>query len=88
MPQAGPGFAWHIPTTMAVTQADIDALNTAISRGTRSVTIGGQTVTYNTSDSLIRARDNLQSQLNAQNARITGVRRPKQSYLVQTGRGY
>lgn len=78
----------YIRVTMAVTQLDIDNLNDAIKRGVRSVTVGGQTVIYNTSESLIRARDNLQAQLNAQNAAATGQRRPKQTYLVQTGRGY
>lgn len=69
---------------MAVSQADIDALNKAIASGARSVTLGGQTITYNTADSLIRARNDLQAQLNAQ----TGKRRRKQSYLFQNGRGY
>lgn len=69
---------------MAVSQTDIDNLNAAIARGARSVTIGGQTVIFNTTESLIRARDDMQKQLNAQ----SGVRRPRQSYLVQTGRGY
>ena len=42
---------------MAVTQADIDALNKAISAGERQVSIGGQSVTYQTVASLIQARD-------------------------------
>jgi hypothetical protein len=69
---------------MAVSQADIDALNKAIASGARSVTLGGQTIVYNTSDSLIKARNDLQAQLNAQNAK----RRSKQTYLYQSGRGY
>ena len=74
--------------TMAVTQQDLDNLNSAIAKGVRSVTIGGQTVIYNTTESLIKARDDLSKQLTAQQAQITGRRRPKQSFLVQTGRGY
>jgi hypothetical protein len=73
---------------MAVTQSDIDKLNAAIASGTRSVTIGGQTVIYNTTESLIKARNDMQTQLNAQNAATTGKRRPKQSLLYQSGRGY
>ncbi len=63
---------------------DIDNLNAAIARGVRSVTLGGQTVTYSTTDALIKARNDLQAQLNAQN----GKRRSKQTYLFQNGRGY
>lgn len=69
---------------MAVTQTDIDNLNTAIASGARSVTIGGQTVIYNTSESLIKARDDMLKQLQRQ----TGARRKKQSLLFQSSRGY
>lgn len=70
---------------MAVTQSDIDNLNAAIASGARSVTVGGQTLIYNTTDSLITARNDLQNQLNKQNQ---VARRPKQTYLFQNGRGY
>lgn len=73
---------------MAVTQQDIDNLNTAIARGVRSVTIGGQTVIYSTSESLIKARDDMRKELSAQNAQATGNRRSKQSYAYHAGRGY
>lgn len=69
---------------MAVTQADIDNLNAAIASGARSVTLGGQTVVYNTSDSLIKARDDMAKQLAAQNT----AQRPRQSYAFYAGRGY
>lgn len=68
-----------------VTQTDIDNLNAAIASGARSVTIGGQTVTYNTTASLIQARNDLQAQLDAQNR--TKPRR-KQTYATYAGRGY
>jgi hypothetical protein len=67
-----------------VTQTDIDALNAAIASGTRQVQLGGQSVTYQTTESLIRARDDMQTQLNMQ----SGKRRPKQTYLFFSGRGY
>jgi hypothetical protein len=69
-------------------QANVDSLNRAIATGTRSVTLGGQTVIYNTTESLVKARNDQQEQLNALNAQTSGKRRKKQSYLVQTGRGY
>ena len=72
---------------MAVTQADIDALNQAIADGVRQVTVGGQTVTYNTSDSLIRARDDLQRKLLAQQARDSR-RRGTRTLVHYAGRGY
>lgn len=71
-----------------VTQADIDALNRAIARGARSVTIGGQTVVYNTTESLIKARNDMQIQLNAETAKTTGKRRSRQTVLYQADRGF
>jgi hypothetical protein len=68
-----------------VTQTDIDTLNAAIASGARSVTLGGQTITYNTTASLIAARDDQVKQLNAQNA---ATRRKKQTYMYQNGRGF
>lgn len=73
---------------MAVTQADIDALNRAIADGVRSVTLRGQTVIYNTTDSLIRARDDMQRQYNAEQARAAGRAVPTRTYLHYAGRGY
>ena len=66
-------------------QAQVDALNRAIASGARSVTLGGQTLIYNTSDSLIKARNDLQGQLVALRAT---KRRSRQTYLFQAGRGY
>lgn len=73
---------------MPVTSLDIDRLNAAIASGARSVTIGGQTVIYNTTESLIKARNDMQVQLNKQTVQSTPVRRRKQSYLFQSGRGF
>lgn len=69
---------------MAVTQTDIDNLNAAIATGVRSATIGGQTVTYNTTASLIEARDDLLKQLHAQTPR----KRQRTRQLIYGGRGY
>lgn len=45
-------------------QARVNSLNDAIASGERQVTIGGTTITYNTTDSLIRARDDARAELN------------------------
>lgn len=70
---------------MAVTQSDIDSLNAAIASGIRSATVGGQTVIYNTTTSMIEARNDLQKQLSLQNQ---GAPRRKQTQLFYAGRGY
>ena len=73
---------------MAVTQEQIDALNQAIADGVRQVSLQGQTTVYNTSDSLIKARDDLQDQLNEQELRAAGKRPSKRTMLFYGGRGY
>jgi hypothetical protein len=69
---------------MAVTQADIDALNAAIASGERQVAIGGQSITYQTVDSLIKARDDMRNQL----AAAQGKTPPRRKLLYYAGRGY
>lgn len=73
---------------MAVTQADIDALNAAIASGERQVTLGAQSVTYRSIADLITARDDLRQELaNLQlSAAGTPVRRRGTFYYA--GRGY
>ena len=74
---------------MAVSQADIDQLNAAIASGVRSVTIGGITTIYNTTESLVKARNDILQQLQAQNAAAAGApRRSRQMYAVFAGRDY
>jgi hypothetical protein len=70
---------------MAVLQADIDNLNTAIATGVRSVTLRGKTVIYNTTDSLIKARNDMQAQFNAQQATD---KRSRRLQVIFEGRGY
>lgn len=80
---------------MAVTQEQIDAqklrvdgLNQMITDGVRQVTLGDQTITYNTTDSLIRARDDAQEILTAMEAKLAGTARSgRQTQLVYAGRG-
>lgn len=71
---------------MAVTQADVDALNEAIALGVRQATIGGQTVLYQTSASLIQARDDMVAQLKKANPPTE--RRSKQISAYHAGRGF
>ena len=78
-------FANYVTIITMVTQADIDTLNAAIASGARSVTIGGQTITYNTTDSLIRARNDMLAELERQNPEAKRVRKV---YAVYGGRGY
>lgn len=72
-----------MPLTREQLEANIASLNEAIASGVRSASVGGQVVTYNTSASLIAARDDFQNQL-------TGLLRPaRRRFLgVYTGRGY
>lgn len=71
---------------MAVSQADIDALNEAIAAGVRQVTIGGQTVTYNTTESLIKARDDMRNELKA--LAPAGTKRSRRFNAFHGGRGF
>lgn len=73
---------------MAVTQADIDNLNAAIAEGTRQVVIGGQSILYQTTESLIKARDDLSKQLRDAEAKASGKKRSKQTVAYHAGRGY
>lgn len=60
-------------------------LNGILASGARNTVLGGQSVTFNTSSSIIEARNDLQAQLNAVEAM---GRRSKQSYAYYAGRGY
>ena len=79
-----------------VTQAEYDAqrqavasLNTAIDGGERQVVIGDQSITYNTTDSLIRARDDAARRLREMTVEGAPKRvRPRQTLLTYGGRGY
>lgn len=66
----------------------LEGLNQAISDGVRQVTIGDQTITYNTTDSLIRARDDVKEQLAEAERSLAARRVPRQTQLYFAGRGY
>ncbi len=69
---------------MAVSQADIDALNAALASGEKIVRIGDKWVEYRSPEAIIVARNDLQKQL----ADATGTSRPRVVYHTQSGRGY
>lgn len=74
---------------MATTPTDqVQQLNDLIDDGVRSVTIDGQTTIYNTTDSLIKARNDAQERANAQQARTEGRRVSRRTMLFHGGRGY
>lgn len=75
---------------MAVTQAQVDALNLAIADGVRQVTLpDGQTTTYNTTASLIAARDDMRRELFAATAAAaTTPTRGTMTLAYYAGRGY
>lgn len=74
--------------TTATLRGYVTKLNKAIASGARSVTLGGQTITYNTTASLIQARDDMLKQLRAQEVGENPIKRSKQSYAVFAGRDY
>ena len=73
---------------MAVTQADLDRLNAAIAADERQVTNGPQTVIYRSTADLIRARDDVQRQLDAEAAATAGKGRSRRTLLQYDGRKY
>lgn len=66
----------------------VESLNNAIATGARSVTLGGQTIIYNTTESLIIARDDMRKQLQALEAACQPRRVSRQAYAVFGGRDY
>lgn len=82
---------------MPATQEEVDAqaaavtsLNQAIDDGVRQVSIRGQTTTYNTTASLIQARDDAERRLKALRADLVDAVAPsgRISYYYHAGRGY
>ena len=66
----------------------VEKLTKAIGSGARSVTLGGQTITFNTTASLIEARNDMLKQIAQQEAAAAQVKRSRQTYAVYGGRDY
>jgi len=73
---------------MAVNQTMLDGLNQMIADGVRQATIDGQTVTYNTTESLIRARNDLREEIRREQAGVSGTVKGSIRRLYYSGRGY
>jgi hypothetical protein len=58
--------------TMALTQADLDALDATIASGTLTSTYNGRTVTFQTVDALLKARAHVAAVLRSQAGRCGG----------------
>lgn len=69
-----------------VLNANITVLNSAIASGERQVSIGGQSITYQTVAALIQARNDQRTEL-ARGLAVAAPR-PKQTYVSHGGRGY
>ncbi|MDH0494129.1 phage head-tail joining protein [Comamonas aquatica] len=57
---------------MALSQADLDALDLAIASGELTVSMSGRTVTYQSTQSLLQARDHVARVLRAQSTVARG----------------
>lgn len=83
------------PEQIAALEAEIASLNQSITDGVRIVVLpGGQSTTYQTTESLIKARDDAENRLKALRDLYafeqgdTAVFRPRQTLLSYGGRGY
>ncbi len=76
------------PENIATLRARVDKLNKAIGSGARSVTLGSQTIIYNTTESLIMARNDAAAQLAAAERSTASVKPSRQNYAVYGGRDY
>ncbi len=72
---------------MAISQANIDALNAAIAKGERVVRMGDRSVEYRSVAELISARNNLESRKAAEDAAAAGKTVPRQTLMYHGGRG-
>lgn len=83
----------YTPEEIAAQRTRVAGLEQMLADGVRQVTIGDQTITYNTTDSLIRARDDAKTTLarmlhaNAV-AEGTAPSTARQTQMVYAGRGY
>lgn len=72
---------------MALTQADLDRLDTAIASNTLSVQFGERRVQYRSMEELMAARQHVAQQLAAAAADAAGGRRATRRYVFATMRG-
>jgi len=70
---------------MAWTRADVDKLDRAIASGTLSVRYGDRTITYQSTDAMIKARKLMLSEVEPAEGKTP---RRRTFRLYQSGRGY
>lgn len=73
---------------MAHTQADLDAIKTAIASGEQSVEVGGRKVVYRSVDDLRKARDDIAAELASAASTTSSVRRGSFAVRFSTARGF
>lgn len=73
---------------VATWEAQLAELDAAIAAGVRQVTHGDRTITYNTTDSLLRARQHLVDKIQAGQDALASKQRPRMTRLQFGGRGY
>ena len=68
---------------MSWSQAELDALKSAIAKGEKRVSFGDRSVEYRSLAEMIQALGMMQAEVDAASA----TERPRQRYLFQSGRG-
>ncbi len=71
---------------MALTQADLDRLDTAIAGNTLEVEFNGQRIKYRDTDSLLAARAHVANVISTQAADSAGTRRASYHYTFTDAR--
>jgi RNA polymerase-interacting CarD/CdnL/TRCF family regulator len=69
---------------MAFTQSDLDAINEVIASGELTVRYADRTITYQSTEALLKARQVIIDEI----AATTGTRRKRITRLYQGGSGY
>lgn len=71
---------------MAWTQADLDAIETAVVTGRRRVRLNGREVEYHSVGDMLKARDAIRNEVARQENEAAGRRRPS-SFRARTQKG-
>ena len=72
---------------MAYTQADLDRINETIASGERRVRLNNREIEYPSVDALLKAKADIEKELDEADAVDSGVRRPR-SYRSRSAKGY
>lgn len=72
---------------MAWTQDDLNSIKRAIAKGVRRVQFNDRMIEYGSIGDMLKAREAIEKDLNAQAASASGVTRPR-GYRARTAKGY